>query len=205
MNSDEAIIEVGKKESEPITIAIKLDAEQVKNIGKPLMLALKIVSVNGKTDGIGKNFHLVTIYGKVNLLLDNIDSSNPPIDGTPFNEGVKLVSNNPYSIEELIDGVLGYGNWWPYEETYLEIHLPKEELIKGIIINTGLGSYQLGSVNVTSQGSSGNVTQGAFFTKAEKNFISIQETNVGKDDRLSNFLTTRGSAYPDVFEVRLVK
>lgn len=207
MNSDEAIIEAGKKESEPVTIAVKLGSAQVQQISKPLMLPLKIVSVNGKTEGISENLQSIAISGKVNLVLDNIDSSNPPIDGTPFNEGIELVSDNPYYLENLTDGVLDYGNWWPYSQTYLEIHLPKEELIKGIIINTGLGYYQLGSVNVTSQGSSGNVTQGTFSTKesGEEFYLKFKRPMSVKMIRLSNFLTTRGSAYPDVFEVRLVK
>lgn len=208
ISKEEVVIEAGQKESaDSISIVLKMNTDITK-IENPVILPIKIASVNGKTDNISRNLNGIVITGQINLILDNIDSSNKPIEGVAFNKNVVLESNKTSNLPVLIDGNLTGRYWYPSNtSTYLVTHLPQEEPIKGIIINTGTGSYQFASVRIATQRSSGQVIQGVFATQqvGAEHYIKFKTPVSAKSFRFENFLTLRGGAQPDIMEIRFVK
>ncbi|MDO5663734.1 MAG: DUF1735 domain-containing protein [Bacteroidia bacterium] len=208
IKKDEVFIESGQKESkDSILIILKLD-EKVSEIEKQVQLPVRIASVNGKTENISSNLDGINVFGRINSILDNVDSSNKLIEGEVFNSGVTLKSNKTTNLSVLINGDITEQFWYPSNAlTYVELHLEKEELIKGFKINTDNGRWQFASVRILTSRASGSIVQGTFTTKevGTEFYIKFKQPVSGKMFRFERFLTLTGAVQPDISEISLIK
>ncbi len=209
VENGEVSIEQGEVESKDSVVVIlntKADWNEAK--GKQLLFPIQIVSATGKSVSISKNMNTVKVFGELNKVLANIDSSNEPIEGTEFNDGLTLTSNrNQNGLPFLIDG-RNFGNsWYPTAPThYIDITLDNEQIIKGIRFDTS-SSYQMGGVTISTQGADGEFEQGVFFSDkvTQVVYVKFKKPVSIKTLKLISFRTRRGGYDPDLYEINLIK
>lgn len=203
---NEATIEQGESESkDSISVLLNTKADWTKVEGGDLLIPIQLISANGNNVRISENMNTVKVFGNLFMIIDNIDSSNEPIEGEMFNDGLALRSNrDPNGLWALTDGETWGDVWYPLNQThYIDITLEKEEIIKGILIHTSIGRYQLGSLRVATT----TADHGVFTTDKETTniYIKFKTPTKAKNIRISNFKTLSGANAPDLYEINLIK
>lgn len=197
--------EMASRDSVVVKLNTKADWNNLK--GDRFLFPVRIASVSGKTTTISSTLHVVKIFGSLLKVVDNIDSSNEPIEGVVFNDGVTLDSNyDQSSLPSLIDGNISGWPWYTSSAShYIDVILDHEQLLKGVKLNTS-SFYQLGSVTVSTQSAEGSFEQGLFLSDKETEtvYVKFKEPVSVKSLRLSQMKPTKG-VYVALYEINLIK
>lgn len=192
-------------------VEVKMNITDAENLDETpgYLLPLRLEIINS-VDGLSLSTMKYSVFVKLNITVmrDNIDSSNALIEGTLFNSNVTFESNKSSGLNQLNDGNVNGGSWYPSNlTTYLTMKMEDKEMIKGIKIITKIGSYQLASLLVKVEETSGYIQHGTYTTTLKTNelFIKFKKPIMTKNIRLENFLTLSGGSQPDLFEVYLIK
>lgn len=209
IEKNEVSIEQGETESkDSVLVRLNTKANWEEAKGALLLLPIKIVSATGKSVSISKNMNTVKVFGVLHKVLANIDSSNEPIEGVEFNDGITLTSNYKQGdMGFLTDGNIDSDGWYPtLPSHYITITLDKEQVIKGIKFNTS-SSYQLSGVSLSSIGADGSFEQGVFSSNKVTTVVYLKfKTPVSvKSLTLNRFKARNGGNSPDLFEINLIK
>lgn len=209
IEKNEVSIEQGETESkDSIFVRLNTKANWEEAAGANLLLPIQIVSATGKSVSISKNMNTVKVFGVLHKVLANIDSSNEPIEGVEFNDGITLTSNHRQGdLGFLTDGDTSGDSWYPNNITnYINITLDKEQVIKGIKFDTS-NSYQLASMRISTEGAEGSFEQGAFSSSkvTEVVYVKFKKPVSIKSLKLIEFRTRNGGSQPDIYEINLIK
>lgn len=204
-----ATIEAGQTVSaDSIVVRINTDTLPA-NIEEDITEALPIgiISVNNSTEKISSNMSSMMILWRLDVIYSIINSDNVDFGGTKFNNNVTAWSSQGGTLAYLTDGLTAR-SWYPYSAgTELEIRLDEEETLKGMIVHTLGGSYQLGGFKASAK-MNGTVKEiGEFRTTDQTTVLYVKFTQPLKTDFISitNMITRGGGTMPDITEIYLVK
>lgn len=195
------------------SIVIRISADVVpKNIELDFTEALPIgiKSINNNKDRISSNMNSMMILWNFEIIYNIISPNNDEFEGTQFNNNLTLKSDQIWgaSLSNLTDGYTTGNSWYPYySDTELEIFLEEEETLKGMVIYTLKGSWQLGNVRFTANINGVLKEIGEFNTSSETDVLYIRFTQPIKTDFISldRMLTKDGRTMPDLTQIYLVK
>lgn len=155
-------------------------------------------------------YHKIFVKVNVEYGKDNIESSNLPIVGTPFNDIITFESDRINGLANLKDGRddITDSEWYPSSiRTTLTMNLPEAETIKGILINTPTTAYQLSNFTVLVQENGSYIKHGEFSYTGSTSVLNVKfKTPVHTQSiRLEKMRDISGREQPDIVEIRLIR
>lgn len=211
----EVVVEKGAVESKD-SISVRLNIDNtIKEVIDDVSLSIQIASVNNTKEHISSNLSRVSIFGTIAPVLDNVNSSVSAIEGERFNENIAFESSSyAHLLHFLNDGITSnfYRSWMTQSpDDYLSLGLPEEETIRGIIIYSMAGGYQIASLEVKADKGSKYINQGVaqfrqfgFFDEPIL-YIQFKTPVKTKSIRLDNFKNFGNEAQTHIQEIYLVR
>ncbi len=158
-------------------------------------------------DGVKISSNSYCVFVELQVIKDNIDSSNDPIEGVLFNDNVLFESNKSEGLEKLHDGSTG-GYWFPDSESiYLSMTFLEPTKVIGFKIDVRKGYYLLGSFNVYVDEGDGYISYG----KVERNtggtpiYVRFKKPVEIKSVKLDGMVTVNGNTEPDLAEITFIR
>ncbi|NYI49043.1 DUF1735 domain-containing protein [Macellibacteroides fermentans] len=179
------------------------------NNNKGYVMALKL-----QIEGTHQNLQVAKtrvnyfVRMRVEIQLDNVDSSNMPIEGTLFNSNLTFESNiRPDKLGSLKDGDLTVNKWYTSTEaSYLDIIIPEKTSIKGLLLHTTSG-YALKGCDVLVEENGEWVNNGAFEISAKSLacYVKFKKPVECTKIRLIKIKQFSGKYTTDINEVALIQ
>lgn len=213
MEKSEVVIKKGDLVShDSIVVKLNNKAKWIDFLGGNVLIPMKVVSVNGKTENINAKMSMFVSFGEFIIMLDNVTYSEEAIPGTAFNDNLTLKSDYmTNSLKYLTDKNETGSTWYPSTAatSYLQIEMANEETIKGIKVNTVTGKYQLQRLRVQTWDATNSrfIIQGVYTAGklSAVQYIKFKEPVKTKIIKLDTFNQDIGSQQPDLTEVNLIK
>lgn len=202
--SDTQVLKAGERE---VTMHVSLKDFDAMSEVPGYVLALKLV-MDGEYENLSVSQIRSTIFVKIDVIIriDNIDSSNIPVDGTLLDNKTVLfeTNTNPKNLYKLYDGNTYMNPWYPFSGGYLSMTFPEQTLLKSIKID----SSDLASLEVyVDKGDGIWLSHGKYMIKdkAKIVYVTFKKPTLCSKIRFDKMFTRTNGTMPDIYEINFIK